>query len=154
MKVLGYVNRYNRGIFNVQEELIENGNGKAIFDFDKITVFGAKVNNAVELLLKDLNVERKDFFVNYKENESVVHLSDKEIVSNNKDLDKDLDKLTKNQIKIMSKMKQNNFIPQSELSTIISINEKNIRNNIDKLKKLGKIRRVGGDFGGYWEVIS
>ena len=39
MKVLGYVNRYNRGIIRVQEELKENGNGKAIFDLSLITAF-------------------------------------------------------------------------------------------------------------------
>lgn len=39
MKVLGYVNRYNRGIIKVQKELKENGNGKAIFDLNLITAF-------------------------------------------------------------------------------------------------------------------
>lgn len=39
MKVLGYVNRYNRGIVRVQKELEENGNGKAIFDLNLITAF-------------------------------------------------------------------------------------------------------------------
>jgi len=39
MKVLGYVNRYNRGIVRVQKELAENGNGKAIFDLTLITAF-------------------------------------------------------------------------------------------------------------------
>jgi len=33
MKVLGYVNRFSRGVYRVQKELEENGNGKAIFDF-------------------------------------------------------------------------------------------------------------------------
>ena len=39
MKVLGYVNRYNRGIVRVQFELEENGNGKATFDLTLITAF-------------------------------------------------------------------------------------------------------------------
>jgi len=39
MKVLGYVNRYNRGIVRVQKELEENGNGNAIFDLTLITAF-------------------------------------------------------------------------------------------------------------------
>ena len=39
MKILGYVNRYNRGIIKVQKELKENGNGKAIFDLTLITAF-------------------------------------------------------------------------------------------------------------------
>jgi ATP-dependent DNA helicase RecG len=33
MKVLGYVNRFSRGVYRVQKELMENGNGKAVFDF-------------------------------------------------------------------------------------------------------------------------
>lgn len=39
MKVLGYVNRFSRGIYRVQKELVENGNGKATFDFSLITAF-------------------------------------------------------------------------------------------------------------------
>ena len=86
------VNKYNRGISNVQAELVENGNGEAIFDFDKITVLGATVNNAVEMLLAKLNIDRKDFFVNYKENEPVDYLFDNESVIGDKDLDNDLEK--------------------------------------------------------------
>jgi len=39
MKILGYVNRFSRGIYRVQKELIENGNGEASFDFSLITAF-------------------------------------------------------------------------------------------------------------------
>jgi len=39
MKVLGYVNRFSRGIYRVQKELAENGNGEASFDFSLITAF-------------------------------------------------------------------------------------------------------------------
>lgn len=39
MKVLGYVNRFSRGVYRVQKELEENGNGKAIFDFSLVTAF-------------------------------------------------------------------------------------------------------------------
>ena len=39
MKILGYVNRFSRGVYRVQKELDENGNGKAIFDFSLITAF-------------------------------------------------------------------------------------------------------------------
>lgn len=39
MKVLGYVNRYNRGIIRVLKELAENGNGKATFDLGLVTAF-------------------------------------------------------------------------------------------------------------------
>ena len=39
MKVLGYVNRFSRGVYRVQKELEENGNRKASFDFSLITAF-------------------------------------------------------------------------------------------------------------------
>jgi len=39
MKVLGYVNRFSRGVYRVQKELEENGNGKAVFDFSLVTAF-------------------------------------------------------------------------------------------------------------------
>ncbi len=43
---MGYVNKFNRGIARVQKELVENGNGKAAFTIDKITVFSVNVTNA------------------------------------------------------------------------------------------------------------
>ena len=39
MKVSGYVNRFSRGVYRVQKELVENGNGKAVFDFSLVTAF-------------------------------------------------------------------------------------------------------------------
>ena len=46
MKVLGYVNRFNRGVNMVQEILEENKNGQAIFDFKDISTFKVTVMNA------------------------------------------------------------------------------------------------------------
>jgi ATP-dependent DNA helicase RecG len=43
MKVMGFVNKFNRGIETTQEYLKANGNPPAIFDFDKITVFGVNI---------------------------------------------------------------------------------------------------------------
>jgi len=43
MKTLGYVNRFNRGISRVQQELKENGNPDPVFDYQRIGVFGVSV---------------------------------------------------------------------------------------------------------------
>ncbi|QEK52201.1 hypothetical protein FYC62_11565 [Pedobacter aquae] len=55
LKILGYVNskvslflaplslRFSRGVTRVKEELLENGNGSALFDFSKLTVFEVTV---------------------------------------------------------------------------------------------------------------
>lgn len=71
-----------------------------------------------------------------------------------KDLQKDLIKLNKNQKKIVAEIKKNNFITQKELSKIVGITEKNIRNNIAKLKNINIIKRVGPAKDGHWEVIE
>lgn len=39
MKVLGYVNRFSRGVYQVQKELEENGNAQVSFDFSLLTAF-------------------------------------------------------------------------------------------------------------------
>jgi ATP-dependent DNA helicase RecG len=72
----------------------------------------------------------------------------------NRDLQKDLIKLNKNQKRIVVEMKKNNFITQKELSKIVDITEKNIRNNIAKLKNLNIIKRIGPAKGGYWKVVE
>ena len=46
LRVMGYVNKFNRGIARVQKELVENGNGRAAFTVDKVTVFSVNVTNA------------------------------------------------------------------------------------------------------------
>ena len=48
MQVLGYANMLNHGIPAVQQELMKNGNGQAIFTIDRITVFEAKITQARE----------------------------------------------------------------------------------------------------------
>lgn len=46
MKSLGYVNKYNRGIGQVQKELVENGNPVAEFDVSLLTAFAVVVKKA------------------------------------------------------------------------------------------------------------
>ena len=72
------------------------------------------------------------------------------------DLKKDLkDKfnLTKNQILIIKGVLENKKITQQLLSEIVGISPKNIRNNMQKLKENGILKRIGSKKSGYWEVI-
>lgn len=46
MKILGYVNKFNRGIDRVQKMLNDNGNPPAIFDVDKLTIFAVNVGES------------------------------------------------------------------------------------------------------------
>jgi ATP-dependent DNA helicase RecG len=47
MRTMKFVNKFNRGIARVQVELKENGNGEAIFDYNKITVFGVSIPSSL-----------------------------------------------------------------------------------------------------------
>lgn len=44
-------------------------------------------------------------------------------------------------------------VTQKQLAAIVGINDKNIRNNIQVLKKKELIERIGPDKGGRWEVL-
>jgi len=54
--------------------------------------------------------------------------------------------------KILNLMKENNKITIEELSEKIGISTRAIEKNISKLKQEEKIKRLGSDKGGYWEV--
>jgi predicted HTH transcriptional regulator len=72
-----------------------------------------------------------------------------------KDLRKDIEKdLTQNQKRILKAIQKNAYITQLELSSIIKINEKNIRKNIEILKDKGFIKRIGPNKGGHWKIIN
>ena len=60
--------------------------------------------------------------------------------------------LNGNQMEILDHLIKNKKVTQTELSQLIGINEKNIRNNIKKLKELNLIERVGNTRTGYWKV--
>jgi len=56
-------------------------------------------------------------------------------------------------ILIINIIKNNNRITISELSTRLSVNEKTIKRDLDKLKISGMVKRIGPAKGGRWEVI-
>ena len=55
---------------------------------------------------------------------------------------------------IINAFKENPKITQKELSAITGLTRRGIEWNIDKLKKEGRIRRVGPRKGGHWEIIE
>ena len=67
LRVLGYVNKFNRGIARVQKELVENGNGKAIFTIDKVTVFSVNVTNAKVGNVNNDNSDNPDVRIDVKD---------------------------------------------------------------------------------------
>lgn len=63
-------------------------------------------------------------------------------------------KITANQKKILDEIKQNPFITQEELASIIGMAKLNINKNMKKLQEQGIIERVGADKNGKWMIIQ
>lgn len=60
--------------------------------------------------------------------------------------------LTSHQKMIIELIESDNRVTRNELSRKLNINESAIQKHITKLKKLGIIKRIGHDFGGYWQI--
>ncbi|MEM3473639.1 MAG: winged helix-turn-helix transcriptional regulator [archaeon] len=54
--------------------------------------------------------------------------------------------------KILIAMKENPKITIKELEAVMGLTRRGVEWNINKLKREGKIIRIGPDKGGYWEV--
>ena len=56
--------------------------------------------------------------------------------------------------KIIEIINSNPNVTIKELSGFIGISKRSVERNLQKLQKEGKIKRIGPDRGGYWEVIG
>jgi len=56
--------------------------------------------------------------------------------------------------KILSILKATPYITINELARIVEISQKGVEWQITKLKKEDRIKRIGPDKGGHWEVIK
>lgn len=55
--------------------------------------------------------------------------------------------------KILDILAKNPSATRAELASATGLSPDGIKWNLDKLKKSGKIRRVGPDRGGHWEIV-
>ena len=55
---------------------------------------------------------------------------------------------------ILEFVKHNNKILLLELSEKLKVSKRTVRRDIEKLKFENKLKRIGGEKGGYWEIIG
>ncbi len=55
---------------------------------------------------------------------------------------------------ILDLIRQNPSISAAEIAMCIGISSRGVEKQIEKLRKVGILKRVGPDFGGYWQIIS
>ena len=64
------------------------------------------------------------------------------------------ERVTEKQMIILKEIIKNKFITTKQLSVVVGISERKIKENIKKLKNKEVLKRVGPDRGGYWEITS
>ncbi len=69
-------------------------------------------------------------------------------------VDKVIETMSVNQGKIIELIKKNTFISANKLSIEIGISQRKVQENIQKLKELNKLKRIGPDKGGHWEIVD
>ena len=60
----------------------------------------------------------------------------------------------KSKEKILQAIANNPYITTAELSNIIGLSVSGIEKNLRQLKEQDKIKRIGPDKGGHWEVVK
>lgn len=62
--------------------------------------------------------------------------------------------VNKTKYKILDLLKQNNSLTYDDLMGLLNVSRKTIMRNISDLKEQNKIKRIGSDKTGYWEIIE
>ena len=167
MKVLGYVNRFSRGVYRVQKELEENGNGKASFDFSLITAFRVvepiSTTYFEEGFGEESDNELGESTNKLGESTNKTPIKSEETPNKSEELPNKLEGLpnkSDNKIlsniehKIIKAIKENPRITRKELERKIIDERNSVRYYIEKLTKAGIIKREGAKKNGKWVVID
>lgn len=60
----------------------------------------------------------------------------------------------KSSMKILELMRKDSMITAVEIASVLKLSKRAVDKQIQKLRETNKIRRVGPDKGGYWEIIA
>lgn len=149
MKVLGFVNRYSRGVQTVQDELRENGNGEADFKLHLGTAFLVIEHIAVnepEGPRKEAEGPRKEAEEPRKEPKKPRKEAEKPR--------KEPKGPRKELIEVLELIRKNPRVTYQGLMSELGIGESAVYERVRKLKENGMLRREGGRFGGIWIIIE
>ena len=147
---MGYVNKFNRGIAMVQEELQENGNDCAVFDVSKITVFSVIVNaNAKSNQQTGTNRDQEEKTTPM--GEKTTPMGEETTPMREETTLKSDQKTT---LKILNAITENPYIKRHELSSMLNISLNGIKWQLAKLKEQGILKREGSNRNGKWVVVK
>ncbi|MDQ8187674.1 helix-turn-helix domain-containing protein [Pelagicoccus sp. SDUM812002] len=130
----GYIEKMGTGIHRIQKSLSDAKLPKAKFDYSSVFTL------TFTRVLSD--ADRKKAVKSEVKNSPTSSPNASEKTSE------------KTSEKIVHLMAQNQQITIAEMSEKIGVTTRSIERNIKKLQAVGRIKRVGGDHGGHWEVLD
>lgn len=136
MAVLGYVNKFGRGISRVQRELVANGNPPATFSTDLVTVFTAKVLSATDegLIYHETITRAKSILISALTGQRKAKIE--RIAS------------------VFDMISQDNEIRLSTIISVLLVSRATVNGYIEFMKGLGILVREGGRNGGKWRILA
>ena len=134
MKVLGFVNRFSRGIIRVKEELKENGNGEPEFSLDLGTAF---------LVVEPISAEALKYYPSEEKSEEKSEDKSEE--------KKELSEMEKRVLEVIAGKPSATY---AFISDNLGISETSVYNAVRHLKTGEWIKRKEGKKYGSWVVLK
>ena len=148
MKVLGFVNRFSRGVMRVKDELRENGNGEPKFSLDLGTAFMVTEPISADVIKYYPNEEQS------KEKDNINKEKSKEKDNINKEKSKEKELLSDIERNVLKVIEDNPTMTYTSISDNIGISENYVYKLIKKLKDKGWIKREDGRKHGCWVILK
>ena len=139
MKVLGYVNRFSRGVYRVQKELEENGNGQASFDFSLIRAFRVVENVSQKYFEEGFGGETAQ--EKPKKDPRKAQETSKKSPRNIED-------------EILDEIKDFPQVTRKDLAKRLNRTEDSIRYYLRRMVKEGVIKHEGSTKAGKWIIVK
>lgn len=147
MKVLGFVNRFSRGVLRVEEELKENGNGKPEFSLNLGTAFMV-IEHISSSSNEDVNEEKSEESGGRNDN------SRNTSNINGEEKSEEKENLTDTERNLLQLLSVNPNATYTFISDNLGIGETSVYNHIRALKKRGWLKREDCRKHGKWVVLK
>lgn len=154
LKELDLTEGRSTGVPTIQEKLAANGSPRATFETteERLTFL---IHIPVHAGCDNIPVSGADVENNPVTTETTtVSTTERTTETSGKTTERTTETGEKTTEKIIRLMKENPKITNKELAAACGITEDGIYWNTKKLRKKNIIRRVGGDYGGHWEIVE
>lgn len=143
MKVLGFVNRFSRGVQRVQEELKANGNGDADFNLKLETVF-----------LVTVNISKNSFVSKNEAKDGTKNGTKNGTIGGTMDGTMDGIEVSSGAYSIYLAIVGDNSITRENIASQTGLSTTSVSRAVTELKQKRIIARIGGKRYGFWKILK